>query len=163
MDTTPRYDDDFYAWTQAQAALLREGAWQELDVDHLAEEVEGLGKSEQRALYSRLARLLEHLLKLHLASPFLPHVFQRAERGWRNTVRTQRLETARILRQNPSLRQTVSAELSDAYPVARLRVDTALKLDPVYLPARCPWTAEQVLDPAFWPEEAAADGQADSQ
>ena len=46
--TTTPYDQDFYAWTQEQAALLREGAVQELDVINLAEEVEDLGARDQR-------------------------------------------------------------------------------------------------------------------
>ena len=35
---------DCYVWTQEQAALLREGAWHDLDVPNLAEEIESLGK-----------------------------------------------------------------------------------------------------------------------
>ena len=51
MSTHPElYDQDFYQWTQEQAALLREGAWQDLDVINLAEEIESLGKSDRRAL-----------------------------------------------------------------------------------------------------------------
>ena len=59
------YDQDFYTWTQEQAALLREGAWQDLDVTNLAEEIESLGKSDRRALGSHLRNLVLHLLKWH--------------------------------------------------------------------------------------------------
>ena len=59
------YEQDFYQWTQEQAALLREGAWHDLDVTNLAEEVESLGKSDRRALGSHLRNLVLHLLKWH--------------------------------------------------------------------------------------------------
>ena len=58
-----RYDEDFYTWTQEQAALLREGAVHELDLTNLAEEIESLGKSDRRALGSHLRNLVLHLLK----------------------------------------------------------------------------------------------------
>ena len=57
------YDTDFYAWTQTQAALLRDGKWQELDYANLAEEIESVGRSDKRELSNRLKVLLLHLLK----------------------------------------------------------------------------------------------------
>jgi hypothetical protein len=58
------YDQDFYAWTQAQAALLRKGAVQDLDLEHLLEEIEDMGHSQRDALASHLLVLLTHLLNL---------------------------------------------------------------------------------------------------
>jgi len=55
------YDRDIVAWAEEQAHLLRAGRLAELDIEHLAEEIEDLGKSEQRALASRLSVLLAHL------------------------------------------------------------------------------------------------------
>ena len=37
------YEEDFYVWTEAQAALLRERRFEALDLANLIEEVEGLG------------------------------------------------------------------------------------------------------------------------
>src|SRR5262249_9382148 len=114
------YEQDFYAWTQEQATLLRLRAVQDLDLTNLAEEIESLGKSEQRELYNRLRRLLRHLLKLHVAAPRLPQELERAGRGWRLTVTVQRLELAKLLRENRTLWHAVPTELVDAYTVARL-------------------------------------------
>src|SRR4029453_18728833 len=110
---TTLYDQDFYAWTQEQAALLREGAVHELDLTNLAEEIESLGKSEQRELYNRLRRLLRHLLKLHVAAQWLPRDLERAGRGWRTTVKVQRAELAKLLRENRTLWLRVPDELAD--------------------------------------------------
>ncbi len=61
--TIPRYDDDFNAWTQHTAQLLRQRRWDKLDLEPLIEEVEDLGKSERSAIKSQLDRVLLHLLK----------------------------------------------------------------------------------------------------
>jgi hypothetical protein len=149
---TELYGQDFYAWTQEQAARLDARQFDALDLPHLVEEITALGKSEQRELYTRLSGLLTHLLKLHLAAQERPADLQRAGRGWRTTVKTQRLDVAKVLRENPSLRRTVPEELADAYTVARIEAAGDLDLDETALPAACPWTAAQVLDTDFWPE-----------
>lgn len=56
------YEQDFYAWTQVSAALIREGQWYDLAPEALAEEIESLGKRDHRELGSRLQTLLTHLL-----------------------------------------------------------------------------------------------------
>src|SRR5262249_14133808 len=111
MSTKPSlYDQDLYAWTQEQAARLRAGAWHKLDLEHLIEEIEDLGHSNRDALPSHLVILLTHLLKLAIAARHLPHDLTRAGRGWQGTCRTQRLQIAKRLRRNPSLRTVVPEE-----------------------------------------------------
>ena len=82
------YIEDFYTWTQTTAALIRAGKWQGIDPESLAEEVESLGKSQQRELASRLDVLLMHLLKWQ-SQP------ERRQTGhsWRSTIRTQRRDS----------------------------------------------------------------------
>ena len=55
------YHADVVAWAQEQARLLREGQFGALDIEHLAEEIEDVGKSEKRELRSRMTILLAHL------------------------------------------------------------------------------------------------------
>jgi len=57
------YDTDFYGWTRHQADSMRTRNLANLDFDNLIEEIESMGKSQQRALESRLEVLLMHLLK----------------------------------------------------------------------------------------------------
>src|SRR5579859_3107697 len=66
MPDGPRYDDDFYAWTQYQAEVLRALRTDDnrFDREHVAEEIEDLGKSERDAVRSQIRRVLEHFLKL---------------------------------------------------------------------------------------------------
>ena len=150
-DHPTAYETDFYAWTQEQARLLDARQFDALDIPHLVEEITSLGKSEQRELYSRLSVLLTHLLKLHHTALERPEDLRRAGRGWRATVTTQRLGVAKILRDNPSLRLTIPAELADAYAVARVEAAAALEMEEDAIPETCPWQAAQVLDADFWP------------
>jgi hypothetical protein len=52
------YEQDFYQWTQEQAALLKAGALSLIDVENLIEEIERMGKSQKNELLSRLTVLL---------------------------------------------------------------------------------------------------------
>ena len=81
--TTTTYDADFYQWTQQQADLLRQGALSALDTENLAEEIESMGKSGQRAVESDLRDILLHLLKWR---------YQPERRGnsWRLSIRDGR-------------------------------------------------------------------------
>ena len=101
--------------TNGQSRAKRACQFDALDIPHLVEELTSLGKSEQRELLNRLRPLLGHLLKLAIAAQRLPNDLQRAGRGWRATVKTQRLHVAQVLRDNPSLRSTVPRALGDAY------------------------------------------------
>ena len=141
------YDTDFYAWTQEQAALLRDQKAQALDYANLAEEVESLGKIQQYALESRLEVVLTHLLKWRYR-PTLPD----ARRGWRLTIREQRRRLARLLHQNPSLHPTVPAVVAESYAHARLMALDETEEPSTTFPETCPWTPEQVLEAEFWPE-----------
>ena len=77
------YDHDIVAWAKQQAQLVRNQQFDLLDLKHIAEEIEDVGKSEQRELASRMAVLLCHLLKWK---------YQPARQGssWQATIRTQR-------------------------------------------------------------------------
>ncbi len=139
------YDDDFYAWTQHQAAVLREGAYHELDAENLAEEIESLGRRDRRELGSRLQVLVMHLIKW---------AYQPEGRGpsWRRTIRTQRLEIEDVLADSPSLRPRVPALMAQRYRRCIQDAAEETGLAETAFPRVCPWTVEEVLDQSFWPE-----------
>ena len=145
MTTTLTYDKDFCAWTEEQAQLLRAGRFHALDLTHLIEEIEDLGKREKRALTSHLAVLLGHLLKWRY-QPEYPH-----RKSWRATINTQRRAVMKLLRDNPSLRSRLAEFIAEAYLDG---VDLAVAETPLdygAFPEHCPWTENQVLDDC-WPE-----------
>ena len=140
------YDRDFYAWANQQAALLRAGQLSAADIEHIAEEIESMGRSEQQQLESRLTVLLLHLLKWQ---------FQPNLRGnsWRLTIKEQRSRVARHLRKNPSLQAVLGETIADAYGDATLEAERETGLPDTTFPTACPWAFEQIAAEDFWPGE----------
>ncbi|NCJ06055.1 DUF29 family protein [Synechococcales cyanobacterium C] len=145
MITTP-YDQDFYQWTQKMAVALRAGKWHELDINNIAEEIESLGRSEKRALKSRLEILLMHLLKWQ----YQP---KQRSNSWRATVREQRLRIQDLLVESPSLKPYFEAVMPQCYVAARnLAADeTGLHLDT--FPSVCPYSLNNSLNQDYFPDE----------
>jgi hypothetical protein len=139
------HDTDFYTWTQEQAALLRAGRLSDLDIAGLLEEVEDMGRSERRALESRLAVLLMHLLKWK----YQPN---RRGRSWELTIKAQRYEVKKEIRDNPGLKPSIPIMMTDAYELARLKTEKETRLLESTFPTECPWDFNQVIDADFWPE-----------
>jgi hypothetical protein len=136
------YSADIAAWAAEQAALLRARASNELDFDNLAEEIEALGASQRREVYSRLRRICQHLLKWKYQPEYQCP-------SWRATIRTQRRDLERVLKDNPSLRPYAAVELANAYE--RGREDAEYETGLLHLPADCPWSVDQVLDLNYLP------------
>ena len=57
------YAEDVAVWAVEQARLLRAGRFDLVDIEHIADEIEDVGKSESRELASRMAVMLMHYLK----------------------------------------------------------------------------------------------------
>lgn len=132
------YEQDFHAWTQQQATLLRENDLTHLDVEHLIEELEAMGRSERRQLANRLENLLMHLLKWQ----YQPEL---RSRSWELTILEQRRRIAKLLRNNPSLQHYLPDLFPDAYDDARFSAmrETGLPLET--FPATVPHTLEETL------------------
>lgn len=144
---TTNHDQDFYRWTQEQADLLRAKRFSEIDLEHLAEEIEEMGRSERRALESRLKVLLTHLLKWQ-------HQPSHRGRSWMLTIKEQRRSLAHLLKANPSLRNHLDDLLQDAYELAILAAARETGLDETVFPQICPWQVAQVLDIDFLPDQS---------
>ena len=145
--TTTSYDKDVILWSQEQARLLRAGRFAELDIEHLADEIEDVGKSEKRELASRMAVLLAHLLKWSRQQ-------QTRNNSWRSTIIVQRKRVALAIKATPSLKAMMRDPdwREDIWldALAQAQKETGLALED--LPATCPWTMEQAAEDDFWPE-----------
>jgi hypothetical protein len=139
------YDQDYYLWFVDQVRLLRNGMWQHVDIEHLAEELEDMGKREKRALRSRTVVLLAHLLNY-------AHQPERRSPSWNGTIREQRKQLEDLLRDSPSLKPRLIEELEDSYISAKLLAAGETSLSEAEFPPTCPFTLEQLLDEHFWPE-----------
>jgi hypothetical protein len=134
------YDTDFYAWTQAQAQAIRAGAWEAVDRDHLAEEIEDMGASQRHAVVSHLRILLVHLLKWE----FQP---ERQSESWLHSIANAQIEIETYLEESPSLRPQLPAFVARAYPQARRLALRETGMAPRVFPADCPWAPDQLLNP----------------
>ena len=141
------YDEDFLAWTEQQAALLRAGRLDQLDLDNLAEELDTMGRSEWGELESRLEVLLVHMLKRD-------HQSEKHTRSWDATINEQRTRLRRLFRRSPSVRRDLGLTIADVYPDARHQAAIETGLADAVFPEELPYGVEQVLGtPAARPKD----------
>lgn len=140
------YEDDIVAWSAEQARLIRAGRLDHLDLEHIAEEIEEVGRSEQRELTSRIGLLIGHLLKW---------AYQPERRGasWEKTIKAQRKDILYLLDESPSLR----GKLDDLRWVdVAWSKGVALAVDETGLdcfPETCVWSlTDEVLNRDWWPD-----------
>ena len=139
------YDRDFFEWTAEVARLLREGRFAELDAEHVAEEIEDVGKRDQRGVWGHMRIVIHHLLKWQ----FQP---RRQTRSWSVSTRTHRITLADIFRQSPSLKRNAREALAEEYEEAVRRAMGETGLARECFPAACPYTFEQVVSLDFMPD-----------
>jgi hypothetical protein len=144
MPDGPHYDEDFYAWTQHQAAVLRsmEIADNRFDREHVAEEIADLGKSERDAVRNQIRRIIEHLLKLAYSPAAEPRF------DWMGSITEARSTLGDKL--SPALRRDAEMMLTRLYRDGRRRAALALQghgeeRAAERLPADCPYTVDQIL------------------
>jgi hypothetical protein len=139
------YETDRSAWLEQQARLLKTGQLRALDIDHLTEALELEMGNERREMYRRLRILLGHLLKWQYQS-------EHRSASWAGTVRVQRKDLNRLLKDSPSLRRFLEPETRDAYADAVELASVETGLTESAFPAQCPYRIEDLLDKEFWPE-----------
>lgn len=127
------YDSDFYGWTQQQAALLKGGRFDAIDLDNLVAEVEAMGRQEREQLVNRLGILMGHLLKWQ---------YQPLMRcnSWVGTIREQRRRIQRLMKRNPSLQPFLEEALLEAYPDGRDLAIQDTNLGDSTFPEECPFS-----------------------
>jgi hypothetical protein len=150
MTTSTLYEDDFYAWTQQQAELLRRlaPAGNQLDLEHIAEEIEDLGRSDLRAARSLCERIIELFLKLEYSGLNEP------ADHWRDEIVEWRLLLEKVLTRSIVAKLDLPVRYQAALRlVRRLERDTPGLIG--RLPAQCPYSLEQIIssdDDDWFPE-----------
>ena len=144
MTPADLYEEDFYEWTVRNAELLRCGRVNEADLEHIAEEIEDMGKRERRELLSRLKTLIAHLLKWKVQP-------DRRSRSWELTIRVQRKDLTKLLFENPSLRPWLASNLAEVYEDAVVDAMTETHHPESDFPSSPPFPLEAILDLDFLP------------
>ena len=145
--TAQTYETDFLDWTQEQSALLRARHWEELDLEHLAEEIEDMGREQKLALQSLLRQILLHLLKLEISPARSPRA------KWTEEIIEFRDQAQSRIDATPSLKHHAPELFAKAWQQARRAAQKSFELydEQVQVPADCPYSIEQVLDPDYFP------------
>lgn len=145
-----KHGEDFFSWTQEQAALLR--AMPEtvdlLDIDCLADEIEGMGQAEVHRIGSLLLRVLSGLVKITFVPGRAP------DRQIYHEILSAQGDAA--LTMSTGLHQHL--DLPKIWQVARNMTTRSLQRSGMAVPALpevCPLSLDQLLDPQFSPDDAA--------
>jgi len=142
--TTNLYDRDIHAWTKQTAELLRQHRFDELDLDHLVEELESMGRRDRQELVSRLKVLLAHLLKWQ-------HQPEHQCSSWRGSILEQRLRIRDLLNDCPSLKPFLAEAARLAFPDAAKLASQETGLPAEQLPPAQPFELESLLDDDWLP------------
>lgn len=144
--TTTLYDQDYYLWLEITLKQLKEGNLEQLDWDHLTEEIEALGNEQRRKVESYLKQLLIHLLLYKYwqsEKVYCPN-------GWENEIDNFRDELEFLLR-STTLYNYFLEKLDLVYPKARKQVIKKTGLDADIFPQQCPFTPEEILNSDYLP------------
>lgn len=136
------YETDFYTWTQEQGARLRAGELEGLDLDHLAQEIESLGKSQFARLVSALRIVLLHMLKFD-------HQPARRSRSWAISIATHRDHVREELDESSGLKARLDEAVLKAYRRTRLEASGETGLPLALFPEACPYTLDEIMNRPF--------------
>lgn len=150
MSGSDLYQNDFYLWTQQQAALLRAlpASSTPLDTANLAEEMEEMGKAQVRDLTHMLARTLSQVVRLAIEPD------SDAGETWAGSA--DEMQSSAIAMVSPALKEAVS--LDEIWSIAKflpLNALTHARERNITLPDQSPMTLDQLLADDFDPMQAA--------
>jgi Domain of unknown function DUF29 len=143
--TPTLYEADFVQWSDRTAQLLREHRFEDLDLEHLIEEIEDLGNRHRDAVESQLTRLLMHLLKWE----FQP---EKRSSSWLGSIKESRKQIKRLCRRYPSLKVYLEQCWNECYTDAIEDASDETGIPQSQFPTRYPHAIIDVLNPEFLPD-----------
>ena len=150
VKTSSLFDQDYCAWVKEQIRILHLRQFDQLDLEHLPDELNDLVWMIQREIEINLEIICNHLLKYQYAREYLND--EPCCDSWRSTLFQARNQVADELKDSPSLRHYPTQELDERYQVAMARVYRETKLPDNSLPKNCPWTINQILAKGWLPD-----------
>ena len=161
-DLKELYEKDFYLWVYENLRLLREGKYDQVDWEHLLEEIEDMGISERKSLRSYIEVILEHIYKLDSLRRYSKYDtdIRQGGRGWEKSIINASRKVNVIVRDNPSLLQHLEDITRDAWEIVRGEIMDFIKfleMDGIIdsktkrellrnIPEELPYTMEEIAD-----------------
>lgn len=130
--TKELYETDGYKWYMTNAELLKQKRFDEIDYLNIAEELESMGRSEQKELESYLIQLFLHLLKWK----YQPNM---RTKSWLASIKIHRRHAKKHLSKNPSLKGYMDEIIEDSYEYARIEASNETGLDLDIFPEKIPF------------------------
>jgi hypothetical protein len=141
------YEDDLYSWASRQASLIRAGRLQELDLDHIAEELDDVGSEIYRRLESALTVLYAHMLRWDFQPDY-------RSRSWEAAIREQRRRIEKLMAKNPSLKSKLDEAMQEGYEYGRDRASGETGFTLETFPETSPYTWQEVTERSLVLEDA---------
>jgi hypothetical protein len=138
------YQTDFNRWLETTTILLKKGDLENLDLENLIEEIEGMSRSEKDAMESNLRILLMHLLKWKC------QVSKRSN-SWLYTIREHRKRIQKAFKKSPSLKPYFKEIFAESYQDARELAADETGLDINMFPKSCPFSQADVINSDYLP------------
>jgi hypothetical protein len=139
---TAAYERDFYSWLMEQARFVREGRWDALDRENLAEEIDSLRREQFNKLESALRVLLTHMLKWD-------HQPDRRTRSGVLSIDAQRIELEDVLSDNPGLKPRIPEAIARAYRRARIEAAKETGIEKDKFAETCPYSIDEIVSRKF--------------
>jgi len=136
------YDRDFYSWLMEQARHVRDGRWDSIDRENLAEEIESSAREQFNKLESAFRAVLMHFLKWD-------HQPSQRSRSWLLSIEAQRLEIEDVLADNPGLKPRIGEAITRAYRKARIEAAKETGLDKATFPETCGYSYDDMVSRTF--------------
>lgn len=134
----PAYLEDYGSWITAQIELIRNGELDQLDVEHLLEEIEGLARSNFDAFKSAIRIVLIHMLRWDIQTDY-------RSRSWSVSIDGHRKRVGECLEESPSYKSRIEEAVLKAYRRARYDAAKETRLPLKHFPETCPFTYEDVM------------------
>lgn len=140
------YEQDYYLWLETTLKQIQQKDVEQLDWQHLSEEIEALGNEQRRKVESYLKQLLIHLLFYQYWDSERSYCAS----GWENEIDNFRDELEFLLR-SKTLYNYFLKQIERVYSKARKQAIKKTGLSPKTFPEQCPFTVEQILEPDYLP------------
>ncbi|MBR8827108.1 MAG: DUF29 domain-containing protein [Gomphosphaeria aponina SAG 52.96 = DSM 107014] len=141
------YTEDFLLWVDTTSEQIQQRDVENLDWEHILEEIVALGNEQRHKVESYLLRLFIHLLL---------YKYWETERtwsgkGWEKEIDNFRIELELLL-ESKNLYNHFLGQMDSIYLKARKNAIRKSKLAPEIFPESSPFSVEELLDFGFLPE-----------
>lgn len=140
------YEQDYPEWLEITLNQLQNQDLENIDWEHLIEEITALGSEQRRKVESYLLRLLIHLLLYNYWSSEKDW----SGRGWEKEIDNFRLELDLLL-ESKVLYNHCEKVLDKIYSKARSNAIRKSELSPAIFPENCPYSLTEILNPEWLP------------